>query len=213
MPTKDLVARTAAALLRRDISGGLLWQFCPAYRLCFSLSDASPYLDADAAEPVVKPQYLADALSKAKALFVDAGFGDRLFLVYEDKYGDARQNEPETVSTSAKTILAAAHLPLDWTAEDGSVYHGTRHLWEVENIDLDTLFEAILRSDLGDATELDSAVYLIDPQNGNVWFLYDDRGADLYSFDSDYCTALYQAHQNDLLDDEREAMEDAFGEW
>lgn len=37
---------------------------------------------------------------------------------------------------------------------------------------------------MGDDTELDCAVYIIDKRTGNVFFLYDDRGVDVFSDDS-----------------------------
>lgn len=67
----------------------------------------------------------------------------------------------------------------EWN-DDGEKYIGIRYIWRTDKINTNELFRKIIISDIGENTELDSAVYIIDNKTKNVFFLYDDRGVDIY---------------------------------
>lgn len=56
-----------------------------------------------------------------------------------------------------------------------------KNILEPNRINIEKLFRKIIISDIGDNTELDCAVYIIDKETDNVFFLYDDRGIHVFS--------------------------------
>ena len=70
--------------------------------------------------------------------------------------------------------------------DEGEKFKATRYIWVTNKIDSKSLFRKIIFSDIGEDTVLDGAVYIIDNKTKNVFFLYDDRGVDIYSNDEKF---------------------------
>lgn len=140
----------------------------------FPLECDNPYDDALNA----RTEYIDTCSQLAIKLYTQKHFTNNLAVIYEDKYNRAVKNEKESV----ESCLAAAKnqtIPFHWTDEE-ETFHGIRYIWKTNKVDIETLFRKIISSDLGDNTELDCSVYIIDLETGTVFFLYDDRGIDIF---------------------------------
>jgi hypothetical protein len=107
-----------------------------------------------------------------------------LIVLYEDKYSCHHKKEKEFIENwigSLKCII----YQFEWN-DEGEKYNGTRYIWDTDRIDSERLFRKIILSDIGEGTELDCSVYIIDNKTKNVFFLYDDRGVDVYSDDENF---------------------------
>ena len=74
--------------------------------------------------------------------------------------------------------------------DDEEKYYGTRYIQETNRINIEKLFRKIIISDIGDNTDLDCAVYIIDKETDNVFFLYDDMVIHVFSNDCTFIEKL-----------------------
>ncbi len=140
----------------------------------YSLECGNPYDD----DLIASAEYIDTCSKLAAKLYTHQYFTNNLAVIYEDKYNCAVNNEKEFV----ESCLAAAEkqiVPFNWTDEE-ETFHGMRYIWKTGKIEIKKLFRKIITSDLGDNTELDSSVYIVDLEKGTVFFLYDDRGVDIF---------------------------------
>lgn len=144
------------------------------YRNECELDDGSPY---DASQNARK-EYIGACSQLAINLYMQQHFTNNLAVVYEDKYNCAVKNEKDLIELCLTSVESQSYS-FHWMDEEES-YYGIRHIWKARRIDIETLFRKIITSDLGDNTELDCSVYIIDLETGTVFFLYDDRGIDIY---------------------------------
>lgn len=151
------------------------------------LSNQFPYYsisDTENSDLQYRKEYVDLCTKKAISIWNKYKFSNELIVLYEDKYSCHNKNEKEFVESTL--------MPLNYTEykfkwnDDEELYEGTRYIWKTDKINIEDLFRKIILSDLGEDTELDCAVYIIDNKNENVFFLYDDRGIDIYLNDKDF---------------------------
>ncbi len=163
-------------------------QYCFKTKKCVSfeiMPDESPYYDVDDMkneELQSRHEYVDSCVNAACEIWKNCNFSNELIVLYEDKYNQHHKGEKEFIQSCTESPDCIA-LPFEWS-DEGEIYHGTRYIWETNKINSDKLFRKIILSDIGEDTELDCAVYIIDKQTENVFFLYDDRGVDVF-YDDD----------------------------
>lgn len=140
--------------------------------------DDGPYVE-DEGDLKVRAEYVAFCLQEAEAIWHKCHFSRELIVVYEDRYSDHNKGEKAFIESCLKPEAYFTES-FKWQDEDES-YKGIRYIWQTKDLAYKCLFKKIIESDLGEDTALDCAVYIIDQHNENVFFLYDDRGIDLYS--------------------------------
>ncbi len=101
-------------------------------------------------------------------------FGNNLTVVFEDKYGDAKEGETEFIADCLSCQYYTS-MPFFWHY-DNEKNHGKRHIWRADSLDAQRLFKKIILSELGQETKLSCAVYIIENDKEEVFFPYDDRG-------------------------------------
>ena len=161
---------------------------------CTSLeleSDGWPYVDCDGVLKV-RPEYVALCLQSAQEIWNRCHFSKELIVVYEDKYSCHQKGEKVFIENCLKAEKHFTHH-FKWQ-DEGESYNGTRYIWYTKQLDDRRLFRKIILSDLGENTELDCAVYIIDQHSENVFFLYDDRGIDLY-FNHDEAIEIFNKNK------------------
>lgn len=155
-------------------------------RVSFEITpNESPYYDIDDMENeelVCRPEYVDACTEAVCEIWKNCEFSEELIVLYEDKYNHHHKGEKEFIESCMKSLDCIA-FPFEWS-DEGETYKGKRYIWETTEINSNKLFRKIILSDMGDDTELDCAVYIIDKRTGNVFFLYDDRGVDVFSDDS-----------------------------
>lgn len=163
--------------------------------VCLGLaSGQSPYFDTDDLENgelQYREEYVAQCLETACRVWEQCGFSDDLTVVYEDKFSCHHKQEKELIESTLKP-LDFQNLFFEWK-DDGEIFHGIRYVWKTNYLDVRTLFLKIILSEIGEDTQLDCAVYIIDRQTENIFFLYDDRGIQIYSDQEAFLKGFQQA--------------------
>lgn len=132
----------------------------------------------------VRPEYVDLCTRMAQKIWKKCNFSNELIVIYEDKYNYNHKKEKEFIESCLESPKCLIYN-FDWN-DDGYIYNGTRYIWNTNKINSERLFKKIIISDIGENTELDCAVYIIDNKTKNVFFLYDDRGLDIYSDDEKF---------------------------
>lgn len=155
-------------------------------RTSFELApNESPYYDIDDLENEeleCRSEYIDLCVKIAQNIWDKCNFSNELIVLYEDKYSCHEKNEKEFVENTLQP-LDCTEYHFKWH-DDEETYEGIRYIWKTDKINTKELFKEIILSDIGGNTELDCAVYIIDNQTKNVFFLYDDRGIDIYNLNS-----------------------------
>ena len=172
------------------MSNHLINQYCNDVKKRFSFDIegcGSPYYegeDMDEEELEYRPDYVEACFEIVKKVWGKCNFSNDLTVIYEDKYNCAQKGEKDFIESCCGVSSCIARL-FEWDGEDEK-YIGKRYIWMTQKIDIESLFRKIILSDIGENTELDCAVYIIDNDSENVFFLNDDRGLDVYSNDEAY---------------------------
>ncbi|OOM14583.1 DUF3885 domain-containing protein [Clostridium saccharobutylicum] len=163
----------------------LINQYCNKAKKCVSfelLSGESPYYNVNYLENEklqLRQEYIDSCLKSAQTIWKRCNFSSELIVLYEDKYSCSHKKEKEFIEKCLESLKCLV-FHFQWN-DDGEKFNGTRYIWNTDRINIKRLFRKIILSDIGECTELDCAVYIIDNQTKNVFFLYDDRGVDVYS--------------------------------
>lgn len=111
-----------------------------------------------------------------------------------------------TSEDSLETFLAKANLPApDEIRPDEEILHLYWNL-PATTIDTKNLLREIIRSDFGGIWQLGSSVFFMDTRTATLFYLYDDRGADLAGADKHYLKRMYEKYDRWILDYDRDAM-------
>ena len=111
-----------------------------------------------------------------------------------------------TIEDSLETFLEKAKLP---TPKEIIPGEEVLHLyWNLSAtpIDIENLLREIIRSDFGGIWQLGSSVFFMDTRTATLFYLYDDRGADLAGADKNYLKRMYEKYDRWILDYDRDAM-------
>lgn len=74
------------------------------------------------------------------------------------------------------------------------------------------VFEAIANADHARSPAISSRVYMINPDNDVILYMYDDRGLDLIAARKDVLTPLYREFSSWILDYDRIRIDQTFSE-
>lgn len=168
--------------------------YCFESKDCMSfeiLPSESPYYnikDMENEELIYRDKYIDLCLDYACKVWNACEFSNNLVVIYEDKYNNSKKGENEFVKNCLEANKSDV-FKFEWTDEEEK-YFGTRYIFETNKINIKKLFRKILISDMGDNTNLDCAVYIIDKETDNVFFLYDDRGIHVFSNDFEFIKKL-----------------------
>ena len=163
----------------------LINQYCNKIKKCVSfelLPNESPYYDVNDIENEklqFRPEYVDLCAESAQKIWKRCNFSNELIVLYEDKYSCHHKKEKEFIENCLEPVKCLV-CHFEWN-DDGEIYNGTRYIWNTDRINSERLFRKIILSDISEDTEMDCAVYIIDNQTKNLFFLYDDRGVDVYS--------------------------------
>ncbi|WP_430840144.1 DUF3885 domain-containing protein [Clostridium nigeriense] len=160
-------------------------EYCNLTKTCISFEIAPnqyPYYDVDNIEDKdlkYREEYVDICVEDTYEIWEQCEFSNDLIVLYEDKYSSHKKNEKEFVESTLQSLDFRMYS-FKWK-NDGEAYNGVRYIWRTNKINVKELFRKIILSDIGENTELDCAVYIIDNKTKNVFFLYDDRGVYIYS--------------------------------
>ena len=175
-------------------SNHLINQYCNDMKKRFSFDIegcGSPYYeveDMDEEELEYRLDYVETCFEIVKKVWSKCNFSNDLTVIYEDKYNSSNKGEKAFIERCCGVPAFNIYL-FTWNDEDEK-YIGKRYMWTTNKLDIACLFKKIILSDIGEDTELDCAVYIIDNDSENVFFLNDDRGIDVYSNDEAYIFQL-----------------------
>ncbi len=139
-------------------------------------------------------RYVNCCLKTALDIWKSCDFSTDLTVVYDDIY---YENKIETKKKIESFVEFDEYKTICFIWNDeNDFFDAKRHIWKSNKIDVSGLFKEILYSDMGGKIKLDCKIYIIDNKNDNVFFLYDDRGIDIFSNDIDYIEKLKQINSD-----------------
>lgn len=142
------------------------------------LSDEYPYLE----DGSLNENYVKVCVEKAIKVFNSMSFTNCLLVVYDDIYNGHGTKERKFVEGTLHNLTQYDNYQLDWKfPEDDELYKCNRRIYQVEDIDKESLFREIIISDIGGELDLISSIFIIDLDKSSIFSLYDDRG--VYIFD------------------------------
>lgn len=160
-------------------------------RVSFYFPDENPYYECDDIEndPLIyRPDFVDLRVEQASKLWLSCDFSNECIVVYEDKYNKSHKKEQSLVQRCIEASNCSV-FPFIWQ-DDSETFSGTRFIFQASKIDHTALFRNIILSDIGDDTELDCAVSIIDDKTKNIFFLYDDRGVDVFTNNENFIRKL-----------------------
>ncbi|MCQ4726402.1 hypothetical protein NE664_06955 [Anaerotignum faecicola] len=168
----------------------------------FELCRESPYYDFNfnkGQEPMLRKEYVNKCVEASLDIWNECGFSEELVILYEDIYGGGCAEE---ILFLEKCIKIKSYYSNSFLWEDdGEKYKARRHIWRTDSIDAEKIFKKIILSDIsGGRACFSSAVYIIESSTENVFFLYDDRGADVFSCDERYLKKLGENLKSMVID-------------
>ncbi|MHB9945396.1 hypothetical protein CF095_08330 [Clostridium botulinum] len=176
--------------------------YCFESKECISfeiLPYESPYYDVEDIENeelCYREEFVDSCVSYACEVWNSCNFSDKLVVIYEDKYNESKKRENEFVE-KCLDYFEGTIFPFKWI-DDDETYYGTRYIWKANKINIEKLFRKIIISDIGDDTELDCAVYIVDKETDNIFFLYDDRGIHVFSNDCTFIEEIMEEFPKDV---------------
>lgn len=147
-------------------------------------------------EQSTQRKYLAAALQRAEALYFDL-----------PNPPDILRIDFCTDEDPLETFLEKSKLPPPQETIPGqSILH---LYWNLPHPDVSikNLLSEILRADFGGIWQLASSTFFMDTHTATLFYLYDDRGADLASADINYLRHLYKKRSHWILEYDRKAMQ------
>ncbi|WP_195237341.1 DUF3885 domain-containing protein [Romboutsia sp. 1001285H_161024_C4] len=159
-------------------------------KICISFDlevNESPYYEmaySENEELNFRPEYVDLCAKSAQNIWDKCNFSNDLIVLFEDKYNTYHKGEKEFIENCLNSPTCFVYS-FEWN-DEGEKFKATRYIWVTNKIDSKSLFRKIILSDIGEDTVLDGAVYIIDNKTKNVFFLYDDRGVDIYSNDEKF---------------------------
>lgn len=175
-------------------------KYCSLTKTCISFELAPnqyPYYDVDNIEDgdlKYREEYVEICIEDAYEIWKQCEFSNDLIVFYEDKYSCHKKNEKEFVESTLQS-LDFREYSFKWK-DDDEIYNGVRYIWRTNKINVKELFRKIILSDIVENTELDCSVYIIDNKTKNVFFLYDDRGVDVYSDNKKFIDKIEQVDKD-----------------
>ena len=159
-------------------------------RISFYLAEGqSPYYEIyDNDESIYRPEYVDLCVKRSYDLWKKCGFSNDLTVLFEDKYSSYHKGEKEFIESCLDSSKCSVYY-FKWS-DDGEKFNGTRYVWNTNKIDVKLLFEKIILSDIGEDTVLDCSVFIMDNKSKNIFFLYDDRGIDIFSNDENFISKI-----------------------
>lgn len=160
-------------------------------RVSFYFPDEDPYYECDDIEndPLIyRPDFVDLRVGQASKIWLSCGFSNECTIVYEDKYNESHKKEHAFVARCIEASNCSV-FPFIWHDEN-ETFSGTRFIFQASKIDYTALFRKIILSEIGEDTQLDCAVSIIDNKTKNVFFLYDDRGVDVFTNDETFMQKL-----------------------
>lgn len=172
------------------------------------------YLDNDTDENIVNPTYVADALYRAKTIYDNLPKKPDILRIDGYLYEDISEDEflsslyKETNLQIPNEIVA---VPFQWE-EDDEVITQLQLYWNLNENDLSivTLLEEIIKADIGGYHLLSSSVFFADTENAILFYLYDDRGADLVAESKASLYPIFKKFNDWILDYDREKVNMTF---
>lgn len=159
-------------------------------RISFYLAEGqSPYYEIyDTDKSICRPEYVGLCLKLACDLWKKCEFSNDLTVLFEDQYSSYHKGEKEFIESCLNSSKCSVYY-FKWS-DDVEDFNGTRYVWNTSKIDVKLLFEKIILSDIGEDTVLDCSVFIMDNKSKNIFFLYDDRGIDVFSNDENFISKI-----------------------
>ena len=170
----------------------------------------SVYLDDGQPDKhIANPAYVSAAFNRAKAIYTNLPCRPNVLRI--DGYPDEieAQKFVQAVCQAGNLPLPHEHILKPFQRdEDDNAISRLQLFWDLEKITFapDRLLQEIIKADIGGYNGFASNVYFADSYNSILFYLYDDRGADLVAADKELLRPSYEKFNSWILDYDREKI-------
>jgi hypothetical protein len=165
--------------------------------------------------------YVKNALHRAVAIFNELFDKDDIIYIivnsFEDDPNDLAGDTASGVRLFINHIQNECKFPfVSKDKPDSPPYSEsfscTRHIIQasVKDIQTENLMEAIIWSDIDGRNNFGGCVYFVNPKNGIIYWLYDDRGLDVITNEKTNLKQIYIKFNDWILDYDRERINGIF---
>lgn len=172
------------------------------------------YLDGSPSDDMIaNPKYITTALQRAKAIYTALPQVPNLLRIdtfpIEEKLGYGGGLDLNTF----QSLFPFPHEQISRQVNDGDEQYMVLQLyWNLYKIDFspDLLLREIIKADLGGISALASSVYFANTEDVYLYYVYDDRGADLVAESKEMLLPLYHNFNQWILDYDRKQIDKLF---
>lgn len=166
--------------------------------------------DSNNSENIANPVYVSSALNRAKTIYLSLPHQPDILRI--DTYPDEEYSQQK--DTLKKLVdLGIPHpqeqklVSLRQEDENDAVTQ-LQSYWGLEKtFRPEALLQEIIRADIGgNISGLVSNVYFVDSIGSILFYLYDDRGADLVATDKELLRLIFEKYNDWILDYDREQI-------
>ena len=127
-------------------------------------------------------------------------------IAYSSEYLDYINQFHYVISDEYLKEIETIELSQDFSVK--VIHYQDKLYWDLEKITFapDRLLQEIIRADIGGYNGFASNVYFADSYNSILFYLYDDRGADLVAADKESLRPSYEKFNSWILDYDREKI-------
>ena len=168
------------------------------------------------------PAYVSAALNRAKTIYENLPSSPNIMRmdVYPNNGCPSQEKSIEAViqlickttgiSQPDEQILETYRD--DEEDEDDEILTRFQLYWDLNKLSIskDILLNEIIKYDIAGVETYISNVYFVDTQNAVLFFLYDDRGADLVAANKELIRPIFERFNSWILDYDREEIEATF---
>lgn len=162
----------------------------------------------------INPAYRNNALIRAKTLFDDLPYSPNILRI--DIYPQEKSTfKRDILRVISKIGLLPPHETITQRRFDEHSSYIQEHLyWDLSTstYQADKLLLEIINGDLDGYSELCGSTYFLNTECPILYYLYDDRGADVIAKDKSCLRPLYQKYSSWILEYDRERIDRIFAE-
>ena len=159
----------------------------------------------------VNPVYVNNARLRAVELF--RSLPHRPNVLRTDSFNG--ENDIFSAKIASRSGLPAPDETVtEQVTEGGETYSITHFYWDLSKLDVDyeALIDEIINSDIGGNENLAGNVYFLNTEDRVLYYLYDDRGADIAANDKKTLTPIYHKYSDWILPYDKNKIDAVFGD-
>lgn len=176
--------------------------------------DQDVYLNIDDFNKLVaNPEYVLSALARVKTIYESMPQKPNILRidVYPDEENDVN-NVIEYICNEIGIPQPHEQIYHNIQCHEDDVITQIQLYWDLNKISFsaETLLYEVIMADIGGYSALVSSVFLVNTDIEILFYLYDDRGADVMASDKEVLRSMFDKFQSWILDYDRKKINEVF---